>query len=239
MEGKVMIYIMGDTHGDSSYIYNLQHKQNLTQDDYIIVCGDFGFVWNGDYKKQFIKLHRCTEATILFVDGNHENFDLLEKFPEIERYGGRVSQLTDRIFYLKRSEIYTIEGHTFFCFGGARSIDQDWRIPGKSWWLQEEPTVEEIIYGMDVINDNLDRIEYVITHDCPNYMLRQIYSHHNSSLVAEDGYKLRLYFDNYFDRLFHDSKSFKHWYCGHHHTNEDFDELKFSFLYHSVKEIKG
>ena len=50
-----MVYIIGDTHGDNSYIYNIQHKENLTKNDYIIICGDFGFVWNGDYKKQLYK----------------------------------------------------------------------------------------------------------------------------------------------------------------------------------------
>ncbi len=80
-----MVYIIGDTHGDNSYIYNIQHKENLTKDDYIIVCGDFGFVWNGDYKRQLYKLHKCTEATILFVEGNHSNFDLLENFPSPQK----------------------------------------------------------------------------------------------------------------------------------------------------------
>lgn len=231
------IYITGDTHGDNSYIYNMSARYKITEDDYIIVCGDFGFVWNGDYKKQFIKLHRCTKATILFVDGNHENFDLFETFPVVEWCGGKASQLADKIYWLRRGEIYTIEGHTFFCFGGARSTDQDWRTPGKSWWPQEEPTIEEMVKGIEVINDNLDKIEYVITHDCPQYILRYIDTYSNFVLPIEAGYKLRLYFDNYFERLFYDSKSFKHWYCGHHHTNTDIDSLKFSFLYHKVKVI--
>ena len=232
-----MVYIIGDTHGDNSYIYNIQHKKNLTKDDYIIVCGDFGFVWNGDYKRQLYKLHKCTEATILFVDGNHESFDLLEKFPVVEWHGGKASQLTERIFWLRRGEIYTIEGHTYFCFGGARSVDKEWRTPGKSWWPQEEPTIQEMIHGMEVINENLDKIEYVITHDCPSYVIKMIDSY-KCSLPIENGYKLRLYFDNYFERLFYDSKSFKHWYCGHHHTNKDLDDLKFSFLYHKFKKIE-
>ena len=44
-------FIVGDCHGDNSYIYNIQHKEKLTKNDYIIVCGDFGFLWNGDYKR--------------------------------------------------------------------------------------------------------------------------------------------------------------------------------------------
>ena len=90
---------------------------------------------------------------------------------------------------------------------------------------------------MEVINENLDKIEYVITHDCPDYVIKMIDSY-KCTLPIENGYKLRLYFDNYFERLFYDSKSFKHWYCGHHHINKDLDDLKFSFLYHRYKKIE-
>ena len=32
-------FIVGDCHGDNSYIYNIQHREKLTKNDYIIVCG--------------------------------------------------------------------------------------------------------------------------------------------------------------------------------------------------------
>ena len=77
-----MIYITGDIHGGLERIWNIQHKYKLTKDDYIIVCGDFGVIWQKtEVRRQLTKLRRCTEATILFVDGNHENFDLLEEYP--------------------------------------------------------------------------------------------------------------------------------------------------------------
>ena len=63
-----MVYLTGDTHGDIQ-----RFKQGklrwLGKKDTVVVLGDFGFVWNGDYKRQLYKLHKCTEAIILFVDG--------------------------------------------------------------------------------------------------------------------------------------------------------------------------
>ena len=40
-----MIYITGDTHGDISFFRNPKLNK-LTEKDYLIVCGDFGFIWD-------------------------------------------------------------------------------------------------------------------------------------------------------------------------------------------------
>ena len=48
-----------------------------------------------------------------------------------------------KIDLLKRGECYTIEGKTFFTFGGAYSIDRLLRKEGVSWWWQELPSPEE------------------------------------------------------------------------------------------------
>ncbi len=47
-----MIYITGDCHGNferfDSYIFPEQAE--MTKDDYVIICGDFGGVWELDTK---------------------------------------------------------------------------------------------------------------------------------------------------------------------------------------------
>ena len=53
----------------------------MTKADYMIVCGDAGLVWNGD-KSDDPQLDRLEALpfTVLFVDGNHENFDALNEY---------------------------------------------------------------------------------------------------------------------------------------------------------------
>lgn len=43
-----MMYVTGDCHADFSRFStdNFPEQKNLTKDDYIIICGDFGGVWN-------------------------------------------------------------------------------------------------------------------------------------------------------------------------------------------------
>ena len=46
-----MIYITGNTHGDIKRFETEQTKK-FTSEDYLIICGDFGFIWNGGKKEE-------------------------------------------------------------------------------------------------------------------------------------------------------------------------------------------
>ena len=77
-----MIYATGDLHGNSLRFQPqyFPEQAEMTKDDYMIVCGDFGCVWNGD-KSDDPQLDRLEALpfTILFVDGNHENFERISR----------------------------------------------------------------------------------------------------------------------------------------------------------------
>lgn len=70
-----MIFVTGDTHGDVD-VSKLSRKHfdytGLTKDDYIIICGDFGFIWTGTNKDEWwLKWLNELPCTILWCDGNH------------------------------------------------------------------------------------------------------------------------------------------------------------------------
>ena len=54
-----MIYITGNTHGDINRFETEQTKK-FTSEDYLIICGDFGFIWNGG-KKEEKQLERLSQ----------------------------------------------------------------------------------------------------------------------------------------------------------------------------------
>ena len=79
------IFVCGDIHADISHISKkTMKKQNiiLTENDYLIILGDFGGVWyypESRFYKQDVYLQKWLSNqpwTTLFVDGNHENHDL-------------------------------------------------------------------------------------------------------------------------------------------------------------------
>ena len=76
-----MIYATGDTHGNFQRFAPeyFPEQAGMTKEDYMIICGDFGGVWDGG-KKEERNLDWLEDLpfTTLFVSGNHENFDLLQ-----------------------------------------------------------------------------------------------------------------------------------------------------------------
>lgn len=122
------VFITGDIHADPFRLSssNFPIGKHLTREDYVIICGDFGCVWSLDSRDD-INLNWLAKKpfTVLFVDGNHENFDKLYQYPEKDWHGGRVHELRPNVLHLMRGYVFDIQGHSFFCMGGAMSHDID------------------------------------------------------------------------------------------------------------------
>ena len=120
------IYITGDTHGDFQRFgskYFPQQKE-MSREDYVVIAGDFGGLWDGSQKDQYwLDWLNKKPFTTLFVDGNHENFDLLNTLPEKEWNGGRVHVVREHILHLMRGQVFDFGGLTWFTMGGAASHD--------------------------------------------------------------------------------------------------------------------
>ena len=122
-----MIYITGDTHGNIDFLKLKQYFKNryVTDEEYLIVLGDAGIVWSeiecyiGDYSSLGL--------TVLFIEGNHENFDLLNKFPIVSLNGAKCHRLCNKVYHILRGEIINLNGFSFLCMGGATSIDKFYR----------------------------------------------------------------------------------------------------------------
>jgi hypothetical protein len=114
------VYVTGDTHGSLDYNKLELFSNNncfLTKSDYVIILGDFGFIWD-NYESKTEKIWKKwfdnKPWTTLFIDGNHENFDRLKNIPITNMLNGLVGIITDSIFHLKRGEIYIINNKSFF-----------------------------------------------------------------------------------------------------------------------------
>ena len=166
-----MVYLTGDTHGDIQ-----RFKQGklrwLGKKDTVVVLGDFGFVWDGSAaERKRLDWLRKRPYTILFLDGSHENYDLLAQYPETELFGGRVQSLGGNVYHVCRGSVLELEGKKYLCFGGAESPDREEREPGVNWWKQEMPSDEEYA----ACEQNLEacgyQVDYVLTHDAPSRFL--------------------------------------------------------------------
>lgn len=162
-----MIYITGDTHGDIERFKSSDFKK-IRRGDTLIICGDFGFIWDGSKsEKSVLKKLSGKDYTIAFIDGCHENFDLLESYPVETWNGGKIHRISKNIVHLMRGEIFTIENKKIFAFGGGHSHDYEFRHDSQNWWEREQPTHEEITNALHNLHENDSTVDYIVTHEPP------------------------------------------------------------------------
>ena len=244
-----MIYITGDTHGTADWekinTTNFPEQKELTKDDYLIILGDFGGVWDGAEQDRYIlKTYDKRSFTTLFIDGNHENHDLLDKYPVEEWKGGKIHRITDSVFHLMRGQVYTIDGSTFFTMGGAESTDREYRKEGESWWARELPSDEEYEEALCNLARHNFNVDAVLTHCAPEgYIGKNMRAVYNSDLnrmmaeyVAEvvdrSGNRLTKFLD---ELITVHNLEFQSWFFGHYHRDVEWD--KFCLVFNEIWDV--
>lgn len=226
-------FLTGDTHGAMG-IGKLSHEnwpqsRELDKDDYVIVLGDFGLVWNwGDEELFWLRWLEERPWTTLFIDDNHESFDLLATLPVADWHGGKVHVVRPGVYHLMRGYVFRIAGRSFFCMGGARSVDRDCRTPGASWWSEEVPSSAERQRARESLERCGWEVDCVLTHDCPARLLH-VAAAGSPWPIVPDPFKCWL--DDVEGRL-----GYGAWYCGHHHVDKMLDG-KVRCLYDDIVEV--
>lgn len=232
-----MITITGDLHGSYERIrlYESSYK------DFVIVCGDFGVIWDGGFfEKGDLDEMNEYEVTTLFLDGNHENYDLLKQYPIREWHGGKVQFIREHVIHLMRGEIYEIDGHTFFVMGGAQCHDAEggvfnrddpdfqkklelavsrrlnYRINHESWWKEELPSEEEMEEGLTNLAKRNNQVDVILTHCAPLSIQEEIVS---------DFYP-RNELTDYLEQI-KDTIYYQYWFFGHYHEDRQIDAKHF------------
>ncbi len=216
-----MIYITGDTHREQDVAKInpddcFEQGKTMTKDDYLIIVGDFGFIYDGASGDRFwLDWIESLPWTTCFIDGNHENFNLLEQFPIEQWHGGQVHRIRSNIVHLMRGEFFEIEGKQFFCFGGAPSHDAQYRVSNVNWWQQELPTLDEIKYARKNLELHHWKADYVLTHE--------IYEGHPLSYKYQTD--MNNYGPEYYDlkpflKEVEEKLDYRVWLHGHYHVDE-------------------
>ena len=233
-----MIYVTGDLHGRVLSEKRIECMSSLfTSEDKLIIAGDFGYIW-GDKeisRKNLEWLQDTIKCEILFIDGNHEDFDTLREMEKIEyRYGAKIGKVGDRVYHLLRNKVYTIEGKRILTCGGARSLDKDMRQPHVSWWREEFPTPGELVQLRNLFHDSnfVNSLDFVISHEAPTSIKRMLYPNFVDADIYSD-----LLSDCFFTYLC-GNPNFTKWYFGHLHEDTGFmlgEQIR--GIYHDVVSL--
>ena len=165
------VYITGDAHGDFTDP-RWDYLEKLKENDVLIITGDFGFDWNSAIMSTWLNFRH--KYTVLFCDGNHENYDVLNSLPTEKMFGDEVGVFGNNTYRLFTGHMYIIEGKKYFVFGGAASIDKDWRVaeecgknkPRTLWWPEEVPTEETFELAKKTLAEHNYVFDYFISHTC-------------------------------------------------------------------------
>ena len=229
------VFITGDIHGEMEVnrfsSANFPEGKELTKDDYVIICGDFGLIWSDPPTKvenYWLNWLNKKPWTTLFVDGNHENHIKLNEYSLQEWHGGKVHKIRDSVFHLMRGQIFDINNRKFFTYGGAESIDKAYRVPYQSWWPQETPNMNDYNEAVCNLRANDFKVDYIITHAAPFDYLSNLFSYR---AIPGGG--------NTTPFQLYDIKcmcEYKEWFCGHYHMDCSITK-NFHIMYEKVIEI--
>ncbi|MBE6792289.1 MAG: hypothetical protein E7534_02140 [Ruminococcaceae bacterium] len=203
-----MVYVTGDTHGDPKRLSS-RGLRKLKKGDTLIICGDFGYIWNGDEAEaKLLKKWGKKKYTVAFLDGAHENFDRLESYPLVDWHGGTARQINENLFHLQRGEIYEIDGRTFFVMGGSEAPEREFRKQAGTWWEQEMPSEAEMRRACERLVAADNTVDFVITHEPSGKA--------GGRLLGRDR---RLNGVHVFLSVLEDVVTFRHWYFGALHID--------------------
>jgi hypothetical protein len=241
-----MIWIIGDVHGFCKLkIYSEYIRYNYTDNDIVLQLGDLGIIWynKNSNKELLLQEKKALEwidklpFKIYSIIGNHENFKriLSDEFEDTEIFGSLAKKISNNLYYLKRGNIFTIDNKSFYCLGGGRSVDKQYRNTNTkdsncTWWPEEEPSNKEL----EISTNNLEKVDYkvdyLLTHEANSSIVDRLIKENN--LLRLPASKTEKYLENIKSKLV-----YKYHFFGHYHLDIYHPKLKWSCLYNTMYTI--
>lgn len=241
------VHIRGDIHGcfdsELTELYT-PGISRLGDQDVLLISGDSGAVFYNlkknlnyiDDEKKQMKFIASRKYKIIYVGGNHENYDRLlsseqYEFQDVKVNGAKCKRILDNLYYLQNGEVIEFNGSKFLAIGGARSIDKDSRVPHVNWWEQEIPSEGEIEKAFKAINDS--EIDYVISHTASNPTIDELMNLYPDKATLLNVKKSHDELSNFLELV--RSSSIPH-YFGHFHIDADLSFNEFC-CYRKLRKI--
>ena len=204
------VLFAGDIHGNTKHavwVFQTAANNNCT---HIIACGDFGYWVHLPSGRKFVDeiagMAQRYGIKFLWVDGNHENHDILNGLLAQHGDTAPIPTPNDWVQWIPRGCTFQIGDNTFMGYGGAYSVDWMDRQEGMSWWRGE------LIDPDHVATLPFTKVDFLVTHEAP--MGAELsYKDDIPSSVAQ-----RELVSEIVDRVQPDIVV-----CGHHHTRERFN----------------
>lgn len=202
------VNFIGDVHGHTDRYQKMLRKRFRGQRTFQV--GDMGVGFPTKVKGRNPSPAGGLHPDI-FRDGNHKWIRGNHDNPEVAR------NLTDRGYAGDYGYDPELE---LFWMGGAMSIDKAWRIPGRSWWSDEELSYPELVKVIDLYEQV--KPKYVATHEAPSrvseYMLTVVLPSFRPEKLECVGSRTAAALQSMLD-IHRPSE----WVFGHYHASKSFE----------------
>lgn len=151
------ILLVGDVHGERENIERVFKYAKDAEAEHIVQLGDlyYGFPdidpFMNDIEREVFK----TGIPFSFIKGNHDNHALLGKITDL-------TDVRDGVQFIPNCIPFKLGSATFLAAGGAFSVDKPDRIPGVSWWPDEQITDYDVRYS-----EYAEGVDIILSHDAP------------------------------------------------------------------------
>lgn len=196
------MFFIGDVHGKIGRYVKLLETIPVGQRS--IQIGDMGLGFPDTTLPLVSPAHK-------FFRGNHDSPIKCKQHPNYLGDYGYLEQ--DDLFYL----------------AGAWSIDWQWRVAGKSWWVDEELSIIELNKAQQLYLEKKPRI--VVTHDCPTIA---VYEMLKELLIGPGPAAQSTRTQQALQQMFELHQP-EHWAFGHWHRDKEFTIGKTTF--HCLNEL--
>ena len=234
------IYLTGDTHGETYGLASRLEELNLTANDYVIICGDFGSEYGGQVFSGIKKTCKKFPCTFIVVRGNHDtrywrDHEGQEGWHLVYDDHFLVQNKYPNLWYVKdEGDIVNLDGKNFIFIPGAWSIDGKYRLMNHYIYEPDEqltPTEFVLLLG-EIKEYGLDKEYYVVAHTYPIKIEDLI------SDLFMAGYTGPV--DKSMERRIQvilNNINFKKYFFGHLHDNRLIDD-KYQMLYDDVVKLE-
>lgn len=132
--------------------------------DYLIILGGCGITAPRRDREAEIARFRDLPCSVLFLDGERDDYDFLDDHPAYPWNGGLAQTVSRGIMRLCRGQVFTIDGLRILTFGGCTTEGRDDVGKYWDWWPDQDPSQEDIDTAISNAGESVD---YILSCDCP------------------------------------------------------------------------